>query len=211
MLAHVHHSSDIEFVIYAAIFGLIWVVYRIKDWMRASKWAKIAPELGLSYERHYLQPSLLVGEYDNVSVVISEPTGNSFVIKADLGPQTPPGLAIISHEIRNGSSNRGARVAVSSAKALDVGLPYLQEVCYVGASNAAEARRYLSRPGIEDMLLELFSSKTAHISGGTLTYVEPGTGEYAFEFEQPLEQVAKIVHALDGAERPATRPVVVGV
>ena len=62
-------------------------------------------------------------------------------------------------------------------------------------------REYLSRPGVEDLLLELgASSPWAYIKDGQLVYYEPGVGEHAFEYDAPLQRLVEAVGLLDGRE-----------
>ncbi|QDG52420.1 hypothetical protein FIV42_17225 [Persicimonas caeni] len=83
----------------------------------------------------------------------------------------------------------------------EVGLPYLEEAFTIWGDDNDQIRRYLSRPGVEDLLLELgASSDWMYIKDGELVYGEPGTGEYAFEYNEPLERLVEAVRVLDGRE-----------
>ncbi len=170
---------------------------------------QVAPLLGFEYRKSWFGPGRMLGEFEGVhfdirneAVAFDGPDFESYIVfRAELGENVPEGLVVVPEQAirsQNESIWPEVNAAVRSRK---VGLPYLEEVCSIWGDDLDEVRRYLSRPGIEDFLLDLIeSAPCAYIKEGQLIYYEPGTGEYDFEYDAPLERLVEAVRVLDGRE-----------
>jgi hypothetical protein len=161
----------------------------------------VAKELGFDYRKGWFEPKRMLGTYQGVLFDIRG-GGTSLVFRAQLGEQTPDGLVVIPERvIRSQRYNAVLPELNAAVRSQEVGLPYLEEAFTIWGDDNEQIRRYLSRPGVEDLLLELgASSDWMYIKDGELVYGEPGTGEHAFEYDEPLERLAEAVRVLDGRE-----------